>query len=120
MTSGAGRLPLTDLGAAEGSREATLVGVAKYALGAAAARPGVFVVLPAVLVTAETTTSSSSTKLVSLLGGAFFFAPGMDHSPFGSMVTCSTDSLVLARISRAYLGNEVEHLPWEGDPFANS
>lgn len=103
ITSAAGRL-FDDLGAADVSRDATLVGVPIWGV-ATETTLGAAVLLAAVLVTSETTISSSSTKFASCLGVAAFLAPGTAHSPFGSIVTCSMESDVWARICRAYLGS---------------
>ncbi len=101
ITSGAGRL-FDDLGAADVSREAALVGVARCDVDAEAMLAAA-VLLTGIVVTCETIMSSSSTKLALWLELVCFFAPGTAHSPFGSMVTCSTESEVWVRICRAYL-----------------
>lgn len=92
-----------DRGAADASRDAALVGVARAGVDAEP-RLGVVVLRFAVFVPSEeTTTSSSSTTFASGLGVASFFAPGTAQRPSGSIVTCSVDSEVCSRISRAYL-----------------
>ena len=60
--------------------------------------------VPFLLMVSPTTRSSSSRKLVSCGSDlALFLAPGRAHWPSGSIVTCSSESDVSARISFAYL-----------------
>jgi hypothetical protein len=103
MTSADRLLLVADLGIDELELEA-LTGVPKLdasgRLGVAADKPEV----PTKL--APEITRSSSSKKVAFLGGvrSSGLLDWTDHTPFGSIVTCSTEPEVSSRMSLTYLG----------------